>query len=70
MIQATEQVDRIEVISEEATISEVITRNANVKNIVEGLAVSESISKVNTTPPFKWGPTGANQGVWNASEWA
>lgn len=65
----TEEIDRIEVISEEITIAEDIVRNANAQSISESLTVAESISKANTTPPFKWGVTGTKKGVWNESEW-
>lgn len=66
---ATEEIDRIEVIAEDITITEDITRNGNVKSVTETITITESISQFNTTPPFKYAPTGSNKGVWNASEW-
>lgn len=65
----TEEIDRIEVISEEINIAEVITRNGNVKTVSESISIAESISKTNTTPPFKWAPSATKKGVWNSSEW-
>lgn len=67
----TEEIDRIEVITEEITIAESIVRNSNTKSVTETVTVAESISKVNVTPPFKWGVDAtANKGVWGKSEWA
>lgn len=65
----TEEIDRIEVISEEVTITESITRNGNVKSITETVTIGESISRNNDTPPFQYGPGGSPQGKWNLSEW-
>lgn len=71
VLSATEQVTRIELIAEDVVITESITRNNNVKNIVESMSISESISKTNVTPPYKWGVNGtANKGVWGKSEWS
>lgn len=69
VVLETEEIDRIEVIAEDITIAETIVRNANARSISESLTVSESLSKSNTTPPFKWGVSGTKKGVWNASEW-
>jgi hypothetical protein len=69
VILDTEEIDRIEVISEEVTITEIITRDPLLKSISETVTVAESISKTNTTPPFKWGVSGTKKGVWNESEW-
>lgn len=65
----TEEIDRIEVIAEDVTITETLTRNGNLQSIAETATISESISKTNTTPPFKWGVTGSNPGKWGAAEW-
>lgn len=69
VILAAEEIDRIESISEEITITESIARDPQLKSVSESVVVSESISKSNTTPPFKWGVTGTKPGVWNKSEW-
>lgn len=69
VVLATEEIDRIEVISEEVNITEIITRDPILKSVAETVTVSESISKSNTTPPFKWAPSGTKKGVWNESEW-
>ena len=69
VILAAEEIDRIEAISEEVTITETITRDPQLKSVSESVTVSESITKSNTTPPFKWGVTGTKPGIWNKSEW-
>lgn len=66
----TEEIDRIEVISEEVNIAETVTRDANKRTVSESLTITESISKVNTTPPFRWSPSGTNPLVWNLGEWS
>jgi len=50
-----DQVSKIFSVPEVVTIAEVITKNNNVRNVNESVAVAEHISKQNITPPFKWG---------------
>jgi hypothetical protein len=65
-----DQVSKIFSVPEVVTITEVITKNNNVKSVNETVTVAEVISKVNVTPPFKWAPTGSGtKGRWNKSEW-
>jgi len=69
VVAATQEIDRIEAITEEVTITEVIARDPLTKTIAETATVGESISKQNYTPPFQYGPGGSPQGAWNKSEW-
>lgn len=65
------EIEKIHAVPETITITEVITRNNNVKNTTDTLSIAESLSKTNVTPPFKWGVDGtANKGVWGKSEFA
>lgn len=65
------EIEKIHAISDTVTIAEVITKNNNVRSVVESVSIAESLSKTNVTPPFKWGVNGtANKGVWNKSEFA
>lgn len=71
VILDTEEIDRIEAITEELTITETITRNNNVKTISETVSIAESISRTNVTPPFKWAPHGTSAKlVWGKGEWS
>jgi hypothetical protein len=67
---ALEQVDRVELIDEEVIIGEVITRNPKIYSVAESATMTESISKSNTTPPWKYAPSGTKQAKWNGSEWS
>ncbi len=69
VVLATEEIDRIEVIAEDITITEVITRDPLLKSLSETVTIAESISKSNTTPPFRWGFSATKPGIWNESEW-
>ena len=66
---ATEEVNKIQAITEEVKIAETIERDANLQTISESVTVAENVSKVNQTPPFEYGPAGSPQAVWNRSEW-
>ena len=68
-ILATEEIDTIKGITEEMTITEVISRDSLLKTVSEGAVISENISKVNNTPPFQYGPGGTPQGKWGGAEW-
>jgi hypothetical protein len=69
VILDTEEIDRIEALDETVTITETITRNQNVRSVNETATVAESINRTNTTPPFKWAPSGTKKAVWNKFEW-
>lgn len=66
------QVTKIQSVAEDIVITETITRDSNTKNIAETVSIVEAApTKVNVTPPFKWGVDAtANKGVWGKSEWA
>lgn len=66
---ATQEIDTIKAITEEVTISEVITRDGLLKEVAETVTIGEGIVRTNNTPPFEYGPAGSPQGVWNKSEW-
>lgn len=71
VVLETEEIDRIEVVSEEINITETVTKDGNKRSVTESMTITETVSKANITPPFKWGVNGtANKGVWNKSEWA
>lgn len=63
------QVSKIFSVPEVVTVVEVISRNGNVRNINETVTTAESLSKVNTTPPFKWAPSATKKGRWGEAEW-
>lgn len=66
---ATQEINKIEAITEEINITELITRDQYLKTISESVSIGENISQQNNTPPFEYGPAGSPQGVWNKSEW-
>ena len=59
----------IKAISDIVTIAETITRNGNVKTSNETVTITESITQMNTTPPFKWAPSGTKKAIWQGFEW-
>lgn len=70
VIDATEEIDRIEALQEDLTITESIAREPHTVSVTaDGLSIAESISKSNTTPPFKWGVTGNKPMKWGKFEW-
>ena len=64
-----EEVFHLEAVEELLTLAEVITRNPNTRSVSESASLAESISRTNTTPPFKWMPSGTNPLKWNLGEW-
>lgn len=64
-----EEIAIIKGITEPIKIIETIERDPNLKTISEEITVDETISKINQTPPFEYGPAGSPQGVWNEAEW-
>lgn len=69
VLTETETVDKIQAFEEIVSIAESIARNPLLLSETASMAVSESISRTNTTPPFKWAPSGTKKAVWNEFEW-
>ena len=59
------EVQIIKAVAEVIAIAEVITRDGHLKSMTEIVTTAESISKVNFTPPFKWGAF-----KWGEAEWS
>lgn len=55
---------------DDITIVESIVRNPMTRSVSESITIAESVSRTNTTPPFKWAPSGTKKLQWNKGEWA
>lgn len=66
----TVSIDTIYGISEIVTVVETIERNKNFREISEQVTIDETINRENITPPFKYGPAGSPQGIYNKSEYS
>ena len=68
-IFGSKEIDRIEAIAEVIGAAETITRDGNAQSVSENIGAEESVSKSNTTPPFKWMPSGTKPAKWGKFEW-
>lgn len=69
-LDTSQEVQKIKAISEVVAIVEAITRNGNVRSVAESVTIVETTpAQVNTTPPFKWAPSGTKKMIWGKFEW-
>lgn len=54
VILDTEEIDTIQAFEEILTTSESITKNANARSVTDTMTTSDSMTRTNFTPPFKW----------------
>ena len=56
-------------VTETLSISDILRISAGLVPFSESLAITDSIDIAEITPPFQWGPAGANPARWNLFQW-
>lgn len=68
VIDATEEIDRIEAVQENLSIAETIERDSNAQETTDTLTIVETVTEREDTPPFLWGGPEAQESYSEANQ--